>query len=56
VNQRPLVPPRVAAARLGISRRQLLRLNIARVQLGPKTIRYEEEVLNEFVAKKRIGN
>lgn len=45
----PLLSPSDVGRLLGISRRQVLRLPIRQVRLGPKTIRYRKEDYDAFV-------
>lgn len=49
----PLVTPKQLAKRLAISSRQVLRLPIRPHRLGPKTIRYAEEDILEYLKKAR---
>jgi excisionase family DNA binding protein len=45
----PLITPGQLAQRLGVSRRQVYRLAIRQVRLGPKTIRYYEEDCDAYI-------
>ena len=51
-----LVSPKQLARRLGISSKQVLRLPMPSHRLGPKTIRYSEQDINEFLKKARTTN
>jgi len=45
----PLLSPSDIGRLLGISRRQVLRLPIKQVRLGPKTIRFRKEDYDAYV-------
>ena len=45
----PLLSPAQVAEILNISRRQVLRLPIPRITLGPKSVRYRSEDLNAYI-------
>lgn len=48
----PLLTPAQVATRLQLkSRRQVLRLPIPRVVIGPKTIRYTKEAVDAYVIR-----
>ena len=51
-----LLSPRQVAAMIGISRRNVLRLGIPRIQLGHRTIRYRKEDVDGFIKKKRSAD
>jgi hypothetical protein len=51
-----LLSPKQVAILLGISSRQVLRLPIPQIRLGPKTIRYRKEDVNAFVKESTRGN
>lgn len=48
----PLVTPKQLGTRLNVSSRQALRLPIPQVRLGPRTIRFREEDIDDFIDKK----